>query len=103
MNIDINQISSNRPDGPKRQDNSKAASASTENVESKTSAPQDLGNKDSVSLSSTAQNLAKIETELKSLPEINQSKVDEIKSQIQNNTYQIDSQNLAQKMLNTEV
>ena len=89
MNIDINQISSNRPDGPKRQD--------------KNPAPQDRSNKDSVSLSNTAQNLAKIETELKSLPEVNQSKVDEIKAQLENNSYQINSQNLAQKMLNTEV
>ena len=103
MNIDINQISSNRPDGPKRQDNSKAATSTTLDIENKNPAPQDRGNKDSVSLSNTAQNLAKIETELKSLPEVNQSKVDEIKAQLENNTYQINSQNLAQKMLNTEV
>ena len=104
MSIDINQISSNRPDGPKRHDNGKIATPSPQNTDNKPASPSpDTSTRDSVSLSSTAQNLAKIETELKSLPDVDQSKVDAIKAQIASGDYQVNSQNLAQKMLNIEV
>lgn len=104
MSIDINQISSNRPDGPKRQDSGKVGVTNTQSTDNKQSTANNAeNNRDSVSLSSTAQNLAKIETELKSLPDIDQTKVDAIKARIESGDYQVDSQNLAQKLLNTEV
>jgi len=105
MNIDINQISSNRPEGPKRQDNGKIANTPAQQADNKaTNSPsQDVSTRDSVSLSSAAQNLAKIETELRSLPDIDQSKVDSIKTRIDNGEYQVNSQNLAQKLLDSEV
>mgnify|MGYP000400235671 FL=1 len=105
MSIDINQISSNRPDGPKRHDNGKVAPSSAQQTENKSSnAPsQGANTQDSVSLSSTAQNIAKIEAEIKSLPDVDQSKVDSIKARIDNGDYQVDSQNLAQKLLDIEV
>jgi len=105
MNIDINQISSNRPEGPKRHDNGKIADSAAQQADSKASnsPTQDVGTRDSVSLSSTAQNISKIEAELKSLPDTNQSRIDSIKARIDSGEYQVNSQNLAQKLLDSEV
>jgi len=105
MSIDINQISSNRPDGPKRHDNGKIAPSPAQQTESKSSntPSQGANTQDSVSLSNAAQNIAKIEAEIKSLPDVDQSKVDSIRARIDNGDYQVDSQNLAQKLLDIEV
>ena len=97
MNIDINGINSNRADGSKRQQNSKAIDNSAPVADKPA---QSENTKDSVSFSSSAQNLARIEAELKSLPEVNQSRVDEVKARIERGEYQPDSDNLARKMLN---
>ncbi|MFT7185884.1 MAG: flagellar biosynthesis anti-sigma factor FlgM [Pseudohongiellaceae bacterium] len=103
MSIDINQISSNRPEGPKRHDNGKVAAAPLQDAENKPTTNLSKDSRDSVSLSSTAQNLAKIEVELKSLSEVDQAKVDVIKARVDSGDYQVNSQNLAQKLLDTEV
>lgn len=103
MSIDINQISSNRPEGPKRHDNGKMTTVSAQSAEKKPSNTPLQDTKDSVSFSPAAQNLAKIEAELKSLPDVDQSRVDTIKARIESGDYQVNSQNLAQKLLNTEV
>lgn len=102
MNIDINGFNPNRSDGQKRQVsgkdvNSSSSPAGNPAADSSTGSP-----KVSVSLSSSAQNLSKIESELKALPEVNQARVDEIKARIDRGEYQPDSANLAQKMLNLE-
>lgn len=100
MNIDINGFNTNRSDGQKRQVSAKApASQNTASPGSQTS-EANAAPKVSVSLSSSAQNLAKIEAEIKSLPDVNQARVDEIKARIDRGEYQPDSNNLAQKMLN---
>ena len=104
MSIDINQINSNRPDAPKRHDSGQIKNNSVQNTENKqnntTPTPNSI---DSVSLSSAAQNLTKIEAELKSLPDIDQGKVDLIKARIDSGEYQVNPENMAQKMLNIEV
>jgi negative regulator of flagellin synthesis FlgM len=103
MSIDISQISSNRPEGPKRQDSSKVSTSAAQSDVNKPTASPTQDTSDSVSLSSAAKNLAKIESELRSLPDIDQSKVDAIKARVDSGEYQVDSQNLAQKMLSIEV
>jgi len=100
MNIDINNINPNRADGPKRQSGSQNVQTADNSTQG--SAATDSKAKDSVSLSASAQNLAKIEAELKALPEVNQSRVDEVKARIDSGEYQPDSANLAQKMLSLE-
>ncbi len=102
MNIDINGFNPNRSDGQKRQISSKNTDTSNAASSSSQPAEQNASSKVSVSLSSSAQNLSKIEAELKSLPDINQARVDEIKARIDRGEYQPDSANLAQKMLNLE-
>ena len=96
MNIDINNINPSRSDGPKKATPNKGAEPA---INQSTNNTQTASPKDSVSLSSSAQNLTKIELELKSLPEVNQSRVDEVKARIDRGEYQPDSANLAQKML----
>jgi len=97
MNIDVNNINPSRSDGPKKATPNKGAELAATNQS--TNNTQAASPKDSVSLSSSAQNLTKIELELKSLPEVNQSRVDEVKARIDRGEYQPDSANLAQKML----
>lgn len=103
MSIDINQISSNRPEGPKRQDSGKVTTAPLQGADNKPTTTNSKDSRDSVSLSSTAQNLAKIEAGLKSLSDVDQSKVDSIKARVDSGEYQVNSQNMAQKMLDIEV
>jgi len=101
MNIDLNSINPNRADGPKRNENSK--NVKTPNTsQASNGASQTTSTSDNVSFSSSAKNLAKIEAQLKSLPEVNQSRVDEVKARIDRGEYKPDSANLAQKMLNLE-
>ena len=99
MNIDTGNINTNRSDGPKRNESAKGSGTSkAENTTTETEATPSAN----VSLSSSAQNLSKIEAELKSLPEINQTRVDEVRARIESGQYQPDSANLAQKMLDLE-
>lgn len=102
MNIDINGFNPNRSDGQKRQVSNKSPDVSRETLQPSKASEQNASPKVSVSFSSSAQNLAKIESELKSLPDVNQARVDEIKARIDRGEYQPDSANLAQKMLNLE-
>lgn len=54
---------------------------------------------DSVSLSPTAQNIAKIEANLAQTPDIDTAKVAEIKTELEAGTYQIDDNAIAEKIL----
>jgi len=54
---------------------------------------------DAVELTSTVTNLRRIEAKLSVMPQINQSRVDEIRQILQSGTYQINPEQLAQKML----
>lgn len=105
MSIDINQFNTNQPDAPKRQKGEALVTNSAPPAENKAAStpPQSANANDNVSLSNTAQSLSKIEAELKSSPEVDQNKVNEIKSRIANGDYQINPQNMAQKLLNIEV
>lgn len=103
MNIDINGFNPSRSDGQKRQVGKDVNSGSAPNTQTAQTADTNAtSSKVSVSFSSSAQNLSKIEAELKALPEVNQARVDEIKARIDRGEYQPDSANLAQKMLNLE-
>jgi negative regulator of flagellin synthesis FlgM len=55
--------------------------------------------RDDVKLTDTATNLKRIEARLAEIPEIDQSRVDEIRQRLQSDSYEIDPEQLAQKML----
>lgn len=54
--------------------------------------------KDTVNLSGTAQTLQNQEAKINSMPDIDQEKVDRIKSELASGNYRIDSQKLAKNM-----
>lgn len=55
--------------------------------------------KDQVALSTQAKDFATIKNMLKEVPEVRQDKVDSLKEQINNGTYNVSSQEVAQKIL----
>lgn len=101
MSIELNNLNPQRPDNSVKPD----AKTTVPNP-AKSPAVSDQGNanyrSDSVSLSNAAKALTQIESELKSLPEVDQDRVDAIKAQIDQGTYSIDSNRMAQKMLDLE-
>lgn len=55
--------------------------------------------RDGVKLTDTATNLKRIEAKLAEIPEVDQSRVDEVRQRLQSESYEIDHDKLAQKML----
>ena len=54
---------------------------------------------DTVVLSDTAKTVQEAQTQLKSIPDIREDKVAELKEQVENGTYEVDADKLAGKML----
>lgn len=54
---------------------------------------------ENVSLSSQAKNLKQLEQKLGSYPEMDDDRIEQIKSALENGSYKIDAEKLAQKML----
>lgn len=59
--------------------------------------------RDSVSLSSQAQTLARLENAMKDSPEADESKVERIKQALADGTYSVDSYSVAGKMLSRDM
>lgn len=59
--------------------------------------------RDSVSLSSQAQTLARLESAMKDSPEVDESKVERIKQALAEGNYSVDSYSIAGKMLNRDM
>jgi flagellar biosynthesis anti-sigma factor FlgM len=57
---------------------------------------------DEVVLTESARHLQKIETELQKVPVVDKAKVDSIKESIANGNFQIDAENIAEKVLATD-
>lgn len=57
---------------------------------------------DSVSLSPTAQNIAKIEANLAQTPDVDAAKVSEIKTELEAGAYKIDDHAIAEKILSED-
>ncbi|MDH3511510.1 MAG: flagellar biosynthesis anti-sigma factor FlgM [Gammaproteobacteria bacterium] len=55
--------------------------------------------RDAVELTNTATNLKRIEANLANLPEVDRSRVDDVRHRLQSGSYDIDHQALAEKML----
>lgn len=55
--------------------------------------------RDDVELTNTATNLRRIEAKLSSVPEADQSRIEDIRQRIERGSYQVDHQRLAQKLL----
>jgi len=65
--------------------------------------PQNEVAKETIEISSQAQLLGKLEAQIKDLPEVDQSRVDALRDQINQGTYEIDSSSLAQRIIDLEL
>ena len=76
------------------------------NLAEKSESKETLANSEkpgeSLQLSSEAKDIRKIEQNLAQLPEVNQDRVEELKQAINNGKYEIDSRNVAEKLLGLE-
>ncbi len=69
------------------------------NAASKTpSQPPVAQSADAVDLSVTATNLKRIEADLKSVPEVNQERVDAVRERLSAGTYEVDAERVAQRL-----
>lgn len=93
-----NNIGSNGADsaGKTRQ----TATPASKGLVEKKQADAPLG--DSVSLSSTGQQLAKAEASLGQAPDVDSAKVDQIRNAIAKGSYQIDPERIADKMISQD-
>jgi len=71
----------------------------TQQSKASESSKQTEAARDRVQLTDTATNLKRIEARLADIPEIDQASVDEIRQRLQTDSYKIDAEQLAQKML----
>lgn len=97
MVIDLNNINSGLTGRTRSVDSGSKSSGSSSKTSSEASTV--ASGSDSVQLSSEAQEISRIQASINALPEINQERVNEIKSQIENGTYQIDALSLAEKII----
>ena len=58
--------------------------------------------KEPIEISSQAQLLSRLEAQIKDLPEVDQSRVDTLREQINQGTYEIDDSSLAQRIIDIE-
>lgn len=66
-------------------------------------ASQSEAAKGTIEISSQAQLLNKLEAQIKDLPEVDQARVDALRDQISQGTYEIDSSSLAQRIIDLEL
>lgn len=66
-------------------------------------ASQNEATKETIEISSQAQLLSRLEAQIKDLPEVDQSRVDALRDQINQGTYEIDSSSLAQRIIDLEL
>lgn len=57
---------------------------------------------DAVSITGTASHLQRVEASLAALPEIDESRVAEIRQQVESGTYKVNAENLADKLIRWE-
>lgn len=66
-------------------------------------ASQSEATKETIEISSQAQLLNKLEAQIKDLPEVDQARVDALRDQINQGTYEIDSSSLAKRIIDLEL
>ncbi|WP_096084598.1 flagellar biosynthesis anti-sigma factor FlgM [Agaribacterium haliotis] len=100
MVIDPNSIN-NRTSGARNQQSVQRADNKTEAKPAE--ATGETASSDSVSLSSTGQSMSKLELAVAEVPEINASRVAEIRDALQSGQYKIDADAIAARLLNDGV
>ena len=98
----VNEINSSIPSSAS---NPGKKSERVESVRAETQQPATTPvetDKESIEISSQAQLLSKLEAQIKDLPEVDEARVEALRDQINQGTYQIDNFRLAQSIINFE-
>ncbi|NWN90679.1 flagellar biosynthesis anti-sigma factor FlgM [Marinobacter adhaerens] len=103
MAVDLNgigqgQVNTHRSTAEKPSSSQSARQTAPE----QTNARAEKSQGDKVNLSSQARNLKQLEEKLGSYPEVDDNRVAEIRSALENGTYKVDAEKLAQKMLDMD-
>ena len=101
MVIDPNNI--NNSNGVKSKTSTISRPAPDKSNADKAVAKSTASGADSVSLSSAAQSMSKLEIAIAEVPEINASRVAEIRDALQSGQYRIDANSIASKMLAQDI
>ncbi|MBR9869547.1 MAG: flagellar biosynthesis anti-sigma factor FlgM [Gammaproteobacteria bacterium] len=98
MSVDLNGIGPGQVNTTRTQaDKSSSSAPSPAADQAKAQSPAARG--ENVSLSNQAKNLKQLEEKLGDYPEMDDDRIAEIRSALDNGTYKIDAEKLAQKML----
>ncbi|HET8848918.1 MAG TPA: flagellar biosynthesis anti-sigma factor FlgM [Marinobacter sp.] len=100
MSVDLNgigpgQVNTNRTTA----DKSGASQAPQSNAGEQAKAQSPAARGENVSLSNQAKNLKQLEQKLGDYPEMDDDRIEQIRTALANGTYKIDAEKLAQKML----
>jgi len=99
MSIEINGLDGPRPHGS---DPSQAASQ-TDAKSAQTPQPADAGRAgDTVDLTDAAQQLARLESQIREQPVVDSQRVAEVRQAINDGSYQVDARGVAQKLMQFE-
>ncbi len=102
MSVDLNGISQGQVN-IQRPTADKAGNAGDKHAAADQTASQSVQARgESVNLSSQARNLKQLEQKLGDFPEMDDDRIAEIRSALENGTYKVDAQKLAQKMLDMD-
>lgn len=101
MSVDFNGIGPGQVNTQKSTADKSGAAQKTQPTAAEQAKTQSSGNArgENVSLSSQAKNLKQLEQKLGSYPEMDDDRIEQIKSALENGSYKIDAEKLAQKML----
>ncbi|MBU2873936.1 flagellar biosynthesis anti-sigma factor FlgM [Marinobacter salexigens] len=103
MSVDLNgigrgQVNTQRTTADKSVSNQSPKQAAPEQATAKAQSARG----ENVNLSSQARNLKQLEQKLGDYPEMDDERIEQIRSALENGTYKIDAEKLAQKMLDMD-
>jgi len=96
--MSINSIGSNATPPEQRSSGNRQVDTATTDVAKRDQNPAERAG-DTVHISAKAVDLQAVEAQLKDLPDVDSVRVEELRNQINNGTYQVDSQRLAERIL----
>ncbi len=103
MSVDFNgigsgQVNNQRPSADKASGSQAPKQAGAEQARSQTTNARG----ENVNLSSQAKNLKQLEQKLGDYPEMDDARIEEIRAALENGSYKVDAEKLAQKMLDMD-
>lgn len=103
MSVDLNGIGQGRVNTPRTAaDKTSGIQGQQLNTEQQAKPQTQRARGENVSLSSQAKNLKQLEQKLGDYPEMDDERISAIRSALENGTYKIDAEQLAQKMLDMD-